>query len=59
MIFHGGVMRHVDPMWHAYVALGYTDLASSTWLVGHLISSSTYFIGRVLTLGASYVIFAH
>lgn len=59
VIFHGGVMRHVDPTWHSYVVFGYIQLESSTWNVGHVILSSTFFISIVLTLRASLVIFAH
>lgn len=44
VIFHGGVLRHVDPAWHAYVTLGHTVLASLAWHVGHVISSSTWSI---------------
>lgn len=59
VIFHGGVMRHMDPTWHAYMALGHIELASSVWHVRHVTSSLAYFIGRVFTLEASYVIFSH
>ena len=55
VILYGGVMRHVDPTWHAYVALGHMQLASSAWHVGHVISSSTYFVSTILTLRASYM----
>ena len=59
VIFYGGVMSHMDPTWHAYMALVYSKFYSSAWHVGHVISSSTWSNGIVLTLGASYVIFAH